>query len=239
MVNLATMISLVKRYALKCNKGYALDTKNWFGIRKFSLLLPPQSSFTSFKDKPLSIISITDHHIAKCHSRFHCTTSSINDSQLNNYHWNTHPKTVYSLSFFDPTHLSSLITQCTVWSEDNHYRYKCIWEAEMFNMKIQDTSMPLQKILYCNWRNNYCCSMWSLCDHSHLAFTFTADKQVCYSRSIHDDKQLSSVFHNHYLICFLMILADLSQDRPNAFHMGGKVGIEMYFLDWTSRTTTQ
>jgi len=49
-----------------------------------------------------------------------------------------------------------------------------------------------------------------LCDHSHLTFTFTADKHVCYSRSIHDEKQHSSVFDNHYLTSCLMTVADLN-----------------------------
>ena len=86
-------------------------------------------------------------------------------------------------------------------------------------------SHALTECLYCNWRNIYCCSMWFLCDNSIPAFTFTADKQVHYSRSIHDDKQNSSVFHNHYLPCCLMILADLTvMTDPMLFTWGKEWG---------------
>jgi len=71
-----------------------------------------------------------------------------------------------------------------------------------------------------------------LCDHSHLAFTVTADKQAHYSRSIHDDKQHNSVFYNHYVTACLMIVADLTViTDPMLFTWGQEWGWKCFF--WT------
>jgi len=53
--------------------------------------------------------------------------------------------------------------------------------------------MPVQKVCIANGGTITGVQCGVLCDCSHLEFTVTADKQVRYSRNIHDDKQHSSL----------------------------------------------
>jgi hypothetical protein len=75
----------------------------------------------------------------------------------------------------------------------------CIWEAELFNMKYKILPSLYTKVCIATGGTITVVQCGVLCDHSHLEFIVTTDKQARYSRSIHDDKQHSSVFDNQYL----------------------------------------